>query len=767
MGDIAKMMMDEYIAKIRTNGGIDNEDANEHIENVLEIADMFHIPKVTKDQVVIVFCKGLDVPTKQMLNSRCPISKLTHVKGKKAILDVDDHSKIWQDGASRKRKEGDNSEGLSAIIAKIKNLGRKMNKVTERVNAIWVEEAKYGQFDGPPFLGNKVSTNNPKAITKEDDIQKNIPYMVKPDITNSISSSGMYFVEQVSQATSVKEKEEETPCDFSVEDLVEPWYVDIVNFIVTKFMRKGITMQQRRKFFDDEKLNILDHCHTGPTRGHYGTTLISKKVYEAIFFCPTIFKDVMSYVQLCNAWQRSGNTSSHDEMSQNQIQLCEVFDVWGIDFMVPFPKSKGNQYILVAIDYLSKWVEVEALPTNDARVVNHFLKRLFSRFGVPRALICYMATHFCNAQSGKVLKMAWMGRNADIKDGDSVNLSPQMLYSVAYRMLGVLQNGIQSTGYSELGMSLGGRRGMADGFPVTCPPAVCGWGERFEQIGTQVEQGQQTATQRDEMIAGLTQQVQALQAVVQQRDTQIQQLHTMVLEMSSRENSIIDLCIATKLLVPVSEVMLPGYLRIVIFMDTAYVDNMDTPWCMTTSSTKELLSPFENPEQKFRSRWRPFDTQSLVESNSPEFDHIFDIEEQSGEEVRETMTETMEKYMSKTRGDYGSGVTRPTINQDTHFELKGQFLKELRDNTFSCSEHEDANEHIEKILEIVDLFHILKITQDQIMLRAFPGAIPSKNAVDDKIAIKEMAEYYQKWQNGTSSRTKSTETSNGLAAIQA
>ncbi|GKD54944.1 retrovirus-related pol polyprotein from transposon TNT 1-94 [Tanacetum coccineum] len=144
---------------------------------------------------------------------------------------------------------------------------------------------------------------------------------------------------------------------------------------------------------------------------------------------------------------------------------------------------------------------------------------------------------------------------------------------------------------------------------------------------------------------------------------------------------------------------------------------------MTRSSTKELFSPFENPKQKFRSRRRLFDTPSLVESNSPEFDHIFDIEEQSEEEVRETMTETMEQYMSKTRGDYGSGVTRPTINQDTHFELKGQFLKELRDNTFSGSEHEDANEHIEKVLEIVDLFHIPKVTQDQIMLRAFPVSL--------------------------------------------
>ncbi|GJR03734.1 retrovirus-related pol polyprotein from transposon TNT 1-94 [Tanacetum coccineum] len=224
----------------------------------------------------------------------------------------------------------------------------------------------------------------------------------------------------------------------------------------------------------------------------------------------------------------------------------------------------------------------------------------------------------------------------------------------------------------------------------------------------------------------------------------------------------------------------------------------------------------------------------------------FDIKEQSEEEVRETMTEAMEQYMSKTQGDYGSGVTRPTINQDTHFELKGQFLKELLfpvvasvqalptaskvdyivERSTSGSEHEDANEHIEKVLEIIDLFHIPKVTQDQIMLRAFPisltgaasrwlrnqpsgsittwdilktkflnkycppartevilfyngldvptrqildskGAIPSKTVADAKIAIQEMAEYSQKWHNGTSSRTRSTETSDGLAAIQA
>ncbi|GJV60076.1 reverse transcriptase domain-containing protein [Tanacetum coccineum] len=87
------------------------------------------------------------------------------------------------------------------------------------------------------------------------------------------------------------------------------------------------------------------------------------------------------------------------------------------------------------------------------------------------------------------------------------------------------------------------------------------------------------------------------------------------------------------------------------------------------------------------------------------------------------MAETMEKYMSKTRANYGLGVARPKIEDKDNFELKGQFLKELRTNTFSGSDHEDANEHIEKVLEIVDLFHIPNITIDQVMLRAFPMSL--------------------------------------------
>ncbi|GKC54176.1 hypothetical protein Tco_1076921 [Tanacetum coccineum] len=84
----------------------------------------------------------------------------------------------------------------------------------------------------------------------------------------------------------------------------------------------------------------------------------------------------------------------------------------------------------------------------------------------------------------------------------------------------------------------------------------------------------------------------------------------------------------------------------------------------------------------------------------------------------------MEQFMSKTRADYGSGIARPKIDDKDHFELKGQFLKKLQDNTFSDSDHEDENKHIEKVLEIVDLFHIPNITQDQVMLRVFPMSLP-------------------------------------------
>nr|GEU34248.1 hypothetical protein [Tanacetum cinerariifolium] len=158
---------------------------------------------------------------------------------------------------------------------------------------------------------------------------------------------------------------------------------------------------------------------------------------------------------------------------------------------------------------------------------------------------------------------------------------------------------------------------------------------------------------------------------------------------------------------------------------------------------KELISPFENPERVFHSKKRLFEIHGLVESSSPEPDLFSDIKEHSKEETTEIMTETIEKYMSKTRGNYGSRVARPKINDKTHFELKGQFLKELQENTFRGSEHEDANERIKEVFEIVDLIHIpeevilfyngLDVPTRQIL--DSKGVIPTKAAVDAKILL--------------------------------
>nr|GFA22888.1 reverse transcriptase domain-containing protein [Tanacetum cinerariifolium] len=98
-------------------------------------------------------------------------------------------------------------------------------------------------------------------------------------------------------------------------------------------------------------IDILKACHSGPTGGHYGANYTAKKVFD------------------------SG----------------------------PFPSSKGNKYILVAVDYLSKWVEAKALHINDARVVVKFLKSLFSLFETPKAIISDRDSHFCNDQFSRVM----------------------------------------------------------------------------------------------------------------------------------------------------------------------------------------------------------------------------------------------------------------------------------------------------------------------------------------------------------------------------
>nr|GEV59419.1 hypothetical protein [Tanacetum cinerariifolium] len=189
-----------------------------------------------------------------------------------------------------------------------------------------------------------------------------------------------------------------------------PRFFDFSNYHARNFVVKGMSSQQKNKFFKDvkhylwddpflfkiyvdqvirrcvhgqEAIDVLKACHYRPTGGHHGPNYTTKKVFDFGFYWPTIYRDAQNLVKTCDICQRQGKILKRDEMPQNSIQVCEMFNVWGIDFMGPFPSSRGNKYVLVVVDYLSKWVEAKALRTSDARVVCKLLKNLFARFRTP------------------------------------------------------------------------------------------------------------------------------------------------------------------------------------------------------------------------------------------------------------------------------------------------------------------------------------------------------------------------------------------------
>jgi len=110
-----------------------------------------------------------------------------------------------------------------------------------------------------------------------------------------------------------------------------------------------------------------------------------------------MFKDSHVFCKTCENYQKLGPISKRHIMALNPILVIEIFDCWGIDFMGPFPLSFGFLYILVSVDYVSKWIEAIPSRNNDQKTLIKFLKEnILSRFGIPRAVISDGGTHFCN-----------------------------------------------------------------------------------------------------------------------------------------------------------------------------------------------------------------------------------------------------------------------------------------------------------------------------------------------------------------------------------
>ncbi|XP_013594557.1 PREDICTED: uncharacterized protein LOC106302638 [Brassica oleracea var. oleracea] len=150
-----------------------------------------------------------------------------------------------------------------------------------------------------------------------------------------------------------------------------PWYADIVNYLAADVEPEELRGYTRKKFLREVR------------RYHWDE--------------PYLYRDAHAFIAQCDRCQRRGKIRKRHEMEHKSILEVEVFDCWGIDFMGPFPSSYGNKYILVAVDYVSKWVEAVASPTNDASVVIKLFKSIiFPRFGVPRIVISNGGSHFIN-----------------------------------------------------------------------------------------------------------------------------------------------------------------------------------------------------------------------------------------------------------------------------------------------------------------------------------------------------------------------------------
>ena len=212
----------------------------------------------------------------------------------------------------------------------------------------------------------------------------------------------------------------------------DPWYADIVNYLANGIIPSDLNSQAKRRFIsitrqyfwdepylfkygadqiirrcvpEEEQQDVLKFCHNLSCGGHFSAKKTAMKVLQSGFFWTSLFKDAYTFCISCDRCQRTGNIGKRDEMPLSSQLVVEIFDVWGIDFMGPFPSSHGFTYILVAVDYVSKWIEAIATKTNDSQVVVKFVKEnIFTRFGTPRAIISDGGSHFCNKVFTALLK---------------------------------------------------------------------------------------------------------------------------------------------------------------------------------------------------------------------------------------------------------------------------------------------------------------------------------------------------------------------------
>jgi hypothetical protein len=155
----------------------------------------------------------------------------------------------------------------------------------------------------------------------------------------------------------------------------------------------------------DNEVSVIKFCHFEAYRGHFSSRKTIAKILQSGFYWPTMFKDTHAFCKICENCQKLGSISKYHMMPLNPILVIEIFDCWGIDFMGPFPPSFGFLYILVAVDYVSKWIEANSKSKQWSQNSDKVFERKYlSRFGIPRAMISDDRTHFYNKSFESLMK---------------------------------------------------------------------------------------------------------------------------------------------------------------------------------------------------------------------------------------------------------------------------------------------------------------------------------------------------------------------------
>jgi hypothetical protein len=206
---------------------------------------------------------------------------------------------------------------------------------------------------------------------------------------------------------------------------LDPWYGDILIYLQTlkcpttasrderrrichqaknylilddTLYRRGVDCILHRCLTHKEAVIMLNDFHTGACGGHLSGLETTQKILRAGYFWLTLIKDCIESVKKCHPCQIFSQKMRAHPAPMFPVITVGPFTKWGIDYTTCNPPSaRGHRYIIVAVDYFTKWVE--AMPTfkDDGETATLFLfNQIIARFGVPREIVTDHGSHFQN-----------------------------------------------------------------------------------------------------------------------------------------------------------------------------------------------------------------------------------------------------------------------------------------------------------------------------------------------------------------------------------